>query len=149
MIDTWAARWNIPAQAVAELAQLFTVPGNEGSSDAGENVVQQNLRVVASNMGFSLWRNNSGAMQNERGQHVRFGLGNLSARLSKVWKSSDLIGIGPGGRFVAVECKAPGWTGPKNDRELAQTRFLQTVESLGGIGLFATSISDYMNRVKP
>lgn len=147
-LNAWAARWGIPQLALVDLATIYTSAGGDAAEDGGESAVQQNLRVVAASMGFSLWRNNSGAMTDERGRMVRFGLGNMSKRLSDKWKSSDLIGIGPGGRFVAVECKAPGWTRPTNDRERAQAAFLGNVEALGGIGLFATSIADYVGRVK-
>lgn len=145
-LHDWAARHGVSAYAMAELTRLFD-PGVTPVDEGGESAIQANLRIEASRLGFSLWRNNSGAMEDATGRLIRFGLGNVSSRISKVWKSSDLIGIGPGGRFVAVECKSPGWNGPTNDREIAQRNFLTNVESLGGIGLFATSIHDYRNRI--
>lgn len=147
-LAAWAARWNIGGYAMAELSRLFDPSNHATESDGSESVTQSQIRVTASNMGFAMWRNNNGAMIDAKGRSVRFGLGNMSARLSKVWKSSDLIGIGPNGRFVACEVKAPGWNGPRNDHERAQRAYLTTVESLGGIGMFATSVNDYVERMK-
>ena len=85
-------------------------------------------------------------------RHIRFGLGNDSQKLNKVWKSSDLIGmtrvtstaVGQVfGVFTAIECKRPGWVAPENERDRAQASFISTVRSLGGIGGFATDRNQY------
>ena len=124
-----------------------------------EALPQSELRLAATRAGHALWRNNSGAMYNEQTRRsVRFGLGNDSARVHAVFKSSDLIGytvvkITPEmvGRhvavFSAVEVKRPGWTKPKNTREFAQANFINVVNMHGGIGLFATSTEDYMEKI--
>lgn len=54
---------------------------------------------------------------------------------------TDFWGFLKDGRMLAVEAKAPGFTGPRksDDREMAQLRFLQLVRSVGGIALFADS----------
>jgi len=78
----------------------------------------------------------------ERGVPVRFGLGNDSARLNAVLKSSDLIGIAANGRFVAIECKAPGWIGPRTPRERAQQAWIELIKRNGGYAGFATVITD-------
>lgn len=81
------------------------------------------------------------------GNHIRFGLGNDSPRINKIFKSSDLIGVTPVvitpemvgstvGVFTAIECKAPGWRYSGDDREIAQKRFLDKVLELGGIARF-------------
>lgn len=121
--------------------------------------VQQILRITAPKYSNMLLRNNSGAMQDDTGRVVRFGLGNDSARLNKVFKSSDLIGltqlvIQPHhvgqcvGVFTAVECKALGWKGPhpSNEREQAQLNFINSVIAHGGYAGFATCVEDY-NRI--
>ncbi len=156
LLATWAARWSIPDQAVRELAQLYrTAPGE---ADGSEARVQADLRIFAPTIDAALWRNNRGAMVDNTGRTVRYGLGNDSKRLSDVWKSSDLIGILPvlilpqhvgkrAGIFMAVEVKEPGWRGPKGDHEKAQAEFLNTVEAMGGIGLFASSVDDLRRRV--
>lgn len=99
-------------------------------------------RVRASELGCALWRNNSGACRDATGRFVRFGLGNDSAALCRLWKSSDLVGVGPGGRFLAVEIKPPGWRYTGTGRELAQEAFLNHVRALRGLAGFATAIED-------
>jgi hypothetical protein len=109
-----------------------------------EHAVQNALRAEASRLGCALWRNNSGVLYDARGVPVRFGLANDSKRLNDVFKSSDLIGLHGGtGRFLAIECKPPGWTTPRNARERAQQAFIEHVRQLGGIGGFATSVEDF------
>lgn len=124
-----------------------------------EALAQSELRLAASRAGHALWRNNSGAMYNEQTKRmVRFGLGNDSTKIHEVFKSSDLIGytvveITPDmvGRhvavFSAVEVKKPGWTVPKNTREHAQGNFINVVNMHGGIGMFATSTEEYMEKI--
>jgi hypothetical protein len=81
-------------------------------------------------MGYVLFRNNSGMMMNANGQPVRFGL---------FKGSSDLIGIGPEGRFMAFECKHRKWkwTGTQHERE--QLAFIVHVFLRGGISGFVRS----------
>lgn len=150
----WAIRWNVSPEAFKELAQIYAPQGVDSIPGGSEAMTQAGLRVFAPKVGCALWRNNSGAMDDGAGRIVRFGLANDSKRLNDVFKSSDLIGITPVewqgrtfGVFTAVECKAPDFKGPRSDREVAQNNFLTTVESMGGIGLFATSVDHYRARV--
>lgn len=155
-IFTWAGRHGIPAHAMVELMDLLdptrrsvAIPTNATS----EAAVQSKLRIRAAQLGAALWRNNSGACKDDTGRLIRYGLGHDSARISAEWKSSDLIGIIPRmvepqhvgqvwGIFAAVECKAPGWKKPGNERELAQSRFGANVLALGGYFKFAQSVED-------
>lgn len=119
-----------------------------------EQNVQARIRIAAGNHGTPLLRNNSGAVTTDDGRHIRFGLGNDSARLNKVFKSSDLIGIWPRvirpedvgktiGQFFAVEVKEPGWKFRESDeRAVAQQNFGTWVQNHGGLFLFATSEKD-------
>lgn len=114
-----------------------------------ESDVQNLLRCEASKMGARLWRNNVGVLYDANDRPVRYGLANESAQQNKIIKSSDLIGLTPVtiqphhvgqtlGIFTAVEVKRTGWTYNPNDKhQLAQYNFLQLVNSLGGVGLFA------------
>jgi hypothetical protein len=70
--------------------------------------------------GIYHWRNNTGAVQIAPGRFMRFG---------KVG-SSDILGILPGGRLLAVECKAK--TGRLTPE---QQDFLETVLGLGGLAV--------------
>lgn len=107
-----------------------------------EAAVQAALQIEAARRGLTLWRNNSGACVAQDGRQVRYGLGNTSSKINAVFKSSDLIGIGPGGLFMAVECKEPGWRYRGTEREVAQLAFLDVVRAAGGIGLFAQDVGD-------
>ena len=76
---------------------------------------------------------------------VRYGLGNDSAQVNAVLKSSDLIGITPVGGvgiFTSYEIKKPGWRYTGTPREVAQLRWLELVVSLGGIGKFISDVRD-------
>jgi hypothetical protein len=161
-LTAWLSRWNLPPQAVTELYCLLGTAGSVGAGAAdgpppppgsGPESSVQNARVLqAAKQGIRLWRNNSGAFTDETGRLIRFGLGNTSAQINKVIKSSDLIGITPVivtlpmvgqqvGIFTAEETKRPGWKlRPGDDRAQAQWRFGKLVLSLGGIFRFVTEV---------
>lgn len=159
-LQQWASRWwpLLPEHARAEFMQIvqphqYVQPHDTPQS---ESAVQADIRIAASrDHGAPLWRNNSGAMQDDQGRHVRFGLGNDSQALNKKWKSADLIGIRPVlieqhhvgktiGQFLAVEVKEPGWTlRPSDKRAAAQSNFLNSVASFGGAAGFAQSVNDF------
>jgi hypothetical protein len=150
-IFQWAHRHGLTQAAVAELMQIIdpTFPTGAPGPEASEAAVQANIQLEAARRGGALWRNNSGACVDQEGRQVRYGLANTSSKINEVFKSSDLIGITPvqiGGQivgvFTAVEVKAPGFKGPRSDREKAQNAFLTKVRALGGIGLFAQSVKD-------
>lgn len=119
-----------------------------------EMATQQRIRLLASQHGTPLLRNNSGASTDDKGRLIRYGLGNDSSKLNKHFKSSDLIGIWPLvvtpemvgrtlGVFFAVEVKAPGWKFRDSDaRAVAQRNFGDWVQRHGGIFTFATSEAD-------
>ena len=75
-----------------------------------------------------IWRNSKGTRQTDRA-FVRMGL--------LADGSADLIGIGPGGRFLAIEVKRPN-----GRRNPDQVRFIDLVIGYGGIGGFAESVED-------
>lgn len=110
-----------------------------------ESPVQQRVRLRAAYMGYLLWRNNSGVLKNEHDVPVRYGLCNDSAELNKRLKSSDLIGLAPDGRFVAIECKSTGWhLTPGDARGQAQAAYHELVRKHGGIAGFVTSEEDFI-----
>lgn len=152
----WAARWRVPDAALLDLRVSLTAePGTTHPPGTSEAAVQATIRVRASQLGWRLWRNNVGAMRDpESGAFLRYGLANDSAQLNAVVKSADLIGIRPRviapgdvgqliGQFASVEVKHAGWrlVGAGSDRERAQFRWAEIVESLGGYARVATDPS--------
>jgi hypothetical protein len=119
------------------------------NDDASESNVQAREQLKAARRGAWLLRNNSGAHKDKTGRLVRYGLGNVSKRFNAECKSSDLIGVEPVlitadmvgsiiGRFVARECKPEGWKYMGTDREVAQLKFINKVNELGGNAAFTT-----------
>lgn len=116
-----------------------------------EMVVQQRTRLAFAKIG-PMWRNNSGAFQDDTGRWVRYGLGNDSAALNAAVKSSDLIGITPVtawlasanawvtlGVFTALEVKPSGWVqNPADERAIAQAKFHAIVREVGAFAGFVT-----------
>lgn len=120
-----------------------------------ESEVQQQIVLAAPSVGVWLMRNNSGSLQNEKGQWVRYGLGNVSKQFNEVCKSTDEIGITQVlitpemvgrvlGVFTAIEVKPPGWKLlPSDKRGKAQLAFMNRVRACGGIAGFARSVEEF------
>lgn len=145
--------------ALAELqAVLQPVQPSAGGAGSSEAANAAQIRIAAGRAGVALWRNNSGAMTDERtGRLVRFGLGNESKSINDKWKSSDLIGITPvthAGRmfgvFTAIETKQSGWHLTQGDkRGQAQSAFNRSVQAFGGFAGFATGADDLHHITNP
>jgi hypothetical protein len=103
------------------------------------------IRLIADWLGFILMRNNSGVLPDQTGRPVRYGLGNESSAIMKVRKSSDWIGIAPGGIFAAIEEKPAGWVFRGTQHEVAQSHFIDMVRRKGGFACFATCGKDLEN----
>ena len=141
----WYTRWGVSWLARLELQEILESPvtvSERPAKPGTEAAVQRDLRLAAPKLRCLLFRNNVGVLKDARGIPVRFGLANDSARINSRIKSSDLVGVAPDGRFLAVETKAPGWAFGGSQREEAQLRFLNLIRARGGIGIFATSIED-------
>jgi len=116
-----------------------------------EAETQALIRAEASAKGGRLWRNNVGVLLDKRGVPIRFGLCNDSATVNAGLKSGDLIGIMPVlitpemvgmyiGQFVSREVKRPGWEYHGDAREVAQQRWIDLINGLGGGAGFATEV---------
>ncbi len=57
--------------------------------------------------------------------------------------AADIVGIGPGGRFIAIECKSPGG----KPRE-AQLKWGAMIQSRGGVWIYATSLDEARDRLR-
>ena len=109
------------------------------ASSPSEHEIQQRIRLTCGHGRVRLWRNNTGALVDQQGRFVRFGL---------CKGSSDLIGlrsleITPAlvgqriAQFVALEIKTgSGTVSPE------QRAFLQLVQQLGGLGGVCRSVED-------
>ena len=153
-VMAWAARHRVSMQALQELVAIFgigeqlTAPPAQGVSEAA---VQAAVRLAATREGMRLWRNNVGALKDERGRVVRYGLANDSSQLNKSIKSGDLIGWRPVvitpahvgstiAQFVSRECKPVGWRYTGTEREQAQLAWAQLIIVDGGDAKFIDGI---------
>lgn len=153
-LHQWAIKWGVSMEALRDLQTAlgtFTPPAPpEAPQAAGSEArAQSEVRLEAAQKGLYLWRNNVGALKDETGRVIRYGLANDSAALNKSLKSGDLIGwrrvvIRPehvGGafaQFVSREIKAPGWQYTGAGRESAQLAWVNLVNSAGGDAAFCT-----------
>ncbi len=91
--------------------------------------IQNDCMVALSKIGCIVFRNNVGAFQDKTGRLIRYGVGGKGG--------SDLVGIAPDGRFLAVECKAAtGRVRPE------QVQFIDAVRRAGGLAGIARSADD-------
>ena len=109
------------------------------ASSLCEHEIQQRIRLACGRGPVRLWRNNTGALVDQQGRFVRFGL---------CKGSSDLIGLRSleitpemvGQRlaqFVALEIKtAQGVLSPE------QQAFLRLVKQLGGVAAVCRSVEE-------
>jgi hypothetical protein len=106
------------------------------------------IRDHYSALGWRLWRNNVGALVDNNGRPVRFGLANDTKALNETLKSGDLIGWRPLlvtpdmlgdciAQFVSIECKPDGWAyRPAEPRAVAQNRWGSMIRREGGYAGF-------------
>jgi len=99
-----------------------------------EKLIQRAVRLyLGTQPDIVVWRNNVG-VANQRGLIVRYGL---------CVGSADIIGIGPGGRFLAFEVKTA--TGRVSDE---QAQFLELVRVMGGYSMVVRSVADAKRAVE-
>lgn len=150
---TWAAKWGVPAAALADLTAelgLLGTPGDEPyRGKKSEAFAQSQVVLEGAEKGVRLFRNNVGALRDEGGRMVRYGLANSSKAENEVLKSADLIGwrmvrieqrhVGSRiAQFVSREIKEPGWQYVGDEHEQAQLAWAELVAADGGDAAFAT-----------
>lgn len=139
----WQRKHGITAEALADLVTMVGLDVPRSTKGTPEARVQDEARLLASKMGWRLFRNNVGVLKDERGVPVRYGIANDSPAMNKRIKSSDLIGIRPVlitpdmvgstiGQFVAREVKKAGWKYKGTEHEQAQLAFGTLIIGLGG-----------------
>ena len=148
----WAARHGVSAAAMLDLRAVVAPPPAPDAAPAhsdSEAYAQSLVRLEAAQKGVRLFRNNSGALKDDKGRLVRFGLGNESAALNERLKSSDLIGWRPVmitpvhvgaviAQVVGREIKPRGWRYTGAGRETAQANWINLMLADGGDACFAT-----------
>jgi hypothetical protein len=124
-----------------------------------EDEVTQLIQLETPKHNVSLFRNNSGAMQDQTGRLVRYGLANNSKQMNENFKSSDLIGITPVtitqemvgaviGVFTACEIKSSSWKFKGTKRETAQQNFIDFIKARGGLAGFCKSVDDFLKIIR-
>lgn len=96
---------------------------------SSEANIQNDVMIALSKSGAIVFRNNVGALKDKTGRLVRYGVGGNGG--------SDIIGICPDGRFLAVEVKKN--TGRATEDQL---RFIEAVRAKGGRAGVARSVED-------
>ena len=91
--------------------------------------VQARIMMALSDVGCLIFRNNIGCLPDRAGRPVRYGVGGNGG--------SDLIGIAPDGKFLAIEVKTA--LGQPTD---AQLNFIKAVQRQGGRAGIARSAAD-------
>jgi len=166
LLDDWAKTWGVPAAALQDLRYRMGLEGscamptpNPDEADGSESRQQALIRLCAAQHGLWLTRNNVGALLDERGIPVRYGLANESPAQNKAVKSGDLIGcwprlIGPHmvgqtiAQFVSVEVKKERWFYTGKGREAQQKAWADFVVAKGGIGMFANSPESFLQQLR-
>lgn len=88
------------------------------------------------NIRIKAWRNNTTGIYDVKKEKWR----KFHNQLTGV---SDILGILPDGKFLAIECKS------ENDRRSEdQENFIVDINRTGGVGLFAKSIDDVLEILK-
>lgn len=104
-----------------------------GKDFSKETDIQNDIRVALSERGIIVWRNNVGLAKFPNGSVVKYGLCN---------GSSDLIGISPNGRFIAIEVKVP-----EEEPDSDQENFIKVILRNGGIAGVAHSVEEALQLV--
>lgn len=102
-----------------------------------ERDIMSAIQLAASRYGCRLFRNNTGALKDHRGKHVKFGLCVGSSDLIG-WVGYPILPHNTPAAFLAVEVKRPGWK-----LTTKQFNFIQAVSQAGGCGIVATSVDEF------
>ncbi len=142
---------------LAELVDANTIHiPRRPAKRAGESEIVRRIReAVGALEGVTIWRNNTGMLEDRHGTKVRFGLCEGSADLVGIVQMRRPVyvngavagyavdGFSGVGRFFALEVKQPG-----KKPTAAQHAFLDLVRSLGGYGAWCDSVSDALAHVE-
>lgn len=112
-----------------------------------ETAIGRKIQLEAAKRGVKLLRNNNGALKNERGQWVTYGVGGDGGSDYLGWKSITVTPDMVGKKiaiFVACEVKTPGGK-TKKERLEKQIDFIKAVNQDGGIGMMVENLDQAMS----
>lgn|SRR3990167_5835796 len=99
-----------------------------------ESEIQKMILDYMRLRGIFCWKNNSvGIFKQSTGRYIKVGIRGIS----------DIIGITPQGRLIAVEVKRPG-----NHPTHEQKSFLEQIKAKNGIGLCVHSLEELERSIK-
>jgi len=158
----WSLRHGVSPAALADLRQTLGMDGvadvlpdpKRPADPASEGYVQSRVRLEAAAADVLLFRNNVGALLNDEGVPVRYGLANDTPAMNKRIKSADLIGIRRVtvtpqmvghvlGLFVSREVKHAAWAYKGDAHEEAQKRWMDLINGYGGDAKFAAGLGSF------
>ena len=112
---------------------MIKITPDPGSTEAHNKLISEILLTFGASPILRIWKNDVGVGRSLNGNRVlRWGLKG----------SADIIGIGFGGRFVAIEVK----TGKARQSE-QQKCFQQMIQNMGGIYIVARSVQDVRDMI--
>ena len=150
-LTQWGIANGVTARGMADLRTLLCAPAVLPGTDSAaksEAATTVSLRLACSKIGIVTTRNNVGVFDNPNGRPVRCGLWNESAQMNKTLKSGDVVGVSPVliaqehvgstlGQFFMREMKRSDWRYTGTEREEAQKRCIEMINSLGGDAAFS------------
>jgi hypothetical protein len=98
-----------------------------------EKEVQRAILSYLAALGVMAWRTNSGGFKGKSGSYYRFHTQRGCA---------DIIGVLPGGRFLAIEVKRPGKDSTSKRRREEQLAFQDAINGAGGLAFIARSVAE-------
>lgn len=112
-----------------------------------ETKIQNSILLALSKAGCLVFRNETsgawvGKILHQDGQQVTLTDARM-IRFGLTKGSSDIVGIAPDGRFLAVEVKTP-----KGRPTKEQLRFIEAVKNAGGIAGIARSVEDALDLIR-
>lgn len=148
--EQWCVRWSVPREAYDEWLMMVRAhpTGVDPKASKSEAAVSSEILLeTGRRRDLVLFRNNVGALKDDRGVPVRYGLANESPAQNKLLKSADFIGgyrrlitqADVGTRilqFLSTEAKEYGWTYSGRGREPAQLNWANYINAMGGIAMF-------------
>lgn len=112
-----------------------TMTAKEFQKTALEKDVKASILSYLHARGIIAWNNHRGAGVMKHGGFVRWG---------GMKGSSDILGVMPGGRFIAIETKRRKGTYGTTEE---QDEFLEKIVDQGGIAFVARSVNDVVDQL--